>query len=311
MKNATTSPAARRGPAASLGLLVFRLHLGARTVAVASAIMLAVVLVAGPASVHCLADGLHSDLTIQPGKQLLLGGSQEGAFKVAVKNMGTVVVEIKEQLSNGAISSKGISKPGQGGVLRFGAGSAAGLLNPGLSNARLDLKVTGDTGNRRMATEPLRTTGSIPSTPRLTGGDLSAVLAAWKGTLAYLDYGTQQTVTLNTAMRGVMTRPDQLVLQFDYEESSKRHVFGTDTLSFAADGTRVRWDNTDFVLLSKQWLPGQTLQFVLEGQGRDDNRAATLRKTVTLGPQQFVVKKEVRYALGTAFLQRNQYVLGR
>ncbi|WP_051719188.1 DoxX family protein [Hymenobacter sp. IS2118] len=258
-----------------------------------------------------LPSDLRSDLTIEPGKQFSLGGGQRGPFKVVAKNKGTVSVDIKEQLSGGGLISKATLRPGQGGALRFAAGSAAVLLNPSAAIARLDLTVTGDFGNLRMATEQLPKTGKTAAPPRLTGAELSDALADWHGTLTYRNYGTQETVKLNTALRGEMSRPDQLLLRFDYEEPNKTHVFGTDTLYVAPDGTRVRWDNIDYAVRSKVWLPGQVLNVVLEGAGQDGRRAATIRKTIVLSPRQFLVKKEVRYAANTAFLERNHYQFTR
>ncbi|MBF9237976.1 DoxX family protein [Hymenobacter sp. BT683] len=276
----------------------------------ASAAVLAAVLLASPAMAGCAFGSVHSDLIIEPGKQFVLGGDQRGAFKVVARNKGKVAVEIKERPRNGGIFGKITLAPGQQGVVRFAEGSTAVLLNPSASQANLDLKITGDT-NLRMASEPVVSGGVKTNLPRLTGAELSDALADWQGTLTYLNYTSQRTVTLNTVLRGQMTRPDQLLLRFDYEEPNKTHVFGTDTLAFLADGAQVRWDGIDYLVQSKEWLPSQTLRLVLEGQGQDDNRAATIRKTLTLSPHRFIVKKEVRFSPDSAFLQRNQYSFAR
>jgi uncharacterized membrane protein YphA (DoxX/SURF4 family) len=120
----------------------------------ASAVLVAVCL-AAPVMASRLADHLHSDLTIEPGKQFLLGGTQRGAFKVVAKNKGTVAIEIKERPLGGGIFGKALLKPGQRGVIRFAAGSGAVLLNANSVAANLDLTVTGDTGALRMNYEPV------------------------------------------------------------------------------------------------------------------------------------------------------------
>jgi hypothetical protein len=235
METPATSRTAWRGPAAALGLLLFRLHLGVVMVeaglpkletsdwftqqvaglgftypspalwaglpwvrktafttatARAAAALLVAGLLALPAVADWLSNDLRSDLTIEPGKQFLLGGEQRGAFRVVAKNKGTVAVVVKERLRDGRVVEKATLKPGQRGVLQFAAGSAAVLLNASSTKANLDLTVTGDTGNLRMATEPLRTTGSASPAPRLTGGELSDALAEWQGTLTYLNYSS-------------------------------------------------------------------------------------------------------------------------
>jgi hypothetical protein len=90
-------------------------------------------------------NGLNSDLTIEPGKQFALGGGQPGAFRVVARNTGKVPVEIKERPRGGGIFGKATLAPGQRATLRFLPGSTALLLNPSSQNARLDLRVTGDT----------------------------------------------------------------------------------------------------------------------------------------------------------------------
>ena len=254
----------------------------------------------------------QSNLYIGPGKQFLLGGSQREAFEVAAKNVGLVAVEIKERPLEGGVFAKAALAPGQQGVLRFAAGATGVFLNPHRLRAHLRLTLTGDTKQLRMDYEPVRVKSGRAAAPRVSGRDLSMAQANdWHGTLTYLDYGTGKSVRLNTAMRGQMPRADQLVLTFDYEEPNKSHVFGADTLAIGPDGTRVRWDGTTFAVIARQMLPARTLRLVLEGPGRDDNRAVTIRKTVLLSAQQFSVRKQVRLVADTAFLQRNYYQLSR
>ncbi|SHI87711.1 hypothetical protein SAMN02745146_1777 [Hymenobacter daecheongensis DSM 21074] len=97
--------------------------------------------------------GLTSQLLIEPGKQFVLGGGQPGAFKVEARNVGKVSVEIKERPRGGGIFGKATLAPGARGTLRFMAGSTAVLLNPSTEQAKLNLKITGDT-NLSMTYEP-------------------------------------------------------------------------------------------------------------------------------------------------------------
>ena len=257
------------------------------------------------------AGNLQSDLFIEPSKQFVLGGGQPGEFKVVAKNVGPVPVEFRERPKGGGIFGKGTLAPGQRAVLRFAAGSTAVLLNSSPKQAHLYLTVTGDNKQLRMEYEPVRAGSFSPTGTRLTIAELSDALTAWTGTLTYLDYSSPKSVMLKTTARGEMSRPNQLLLHFDYEEPSKRHVFGTDTLTLAPDGVHLRWDGSVLTVTSKQWLPDQTLRLVLEGQGRDNDQPATIRKTLTLSPRQFTLKKEVRYNSGTAFFQRNEYQFAR
>lgn len=90
-------------------------------------------------------NALHSDLTVQPGKQFELGGNQTGAFTVRVRNVGRVPVTILERRADGQQVTRGTFQPGDGQTVRFLAGSAALVANATAQSARLDLTVTGDT----------------------------------------------------------------------------------------------------------------------------------------------------------------------
>jgi hypothetical protein len=97
--------------------------------------------------------GITSGLLIEPGKQFALGGGQLGGFKVEAHNVGKVSVEIKERPRGGGIFGKTTLAPGARGTLRFMAGSTALLLNPSAEQAKVNLKITGDT-NLSMGYEP-------------------------------------------------------------------------------------------------------------------------------------------------------------
>lgn len=93
---------------------------------------------------------LQSDLTVQPGKQFVLGGNQPGAFNVRASNKGQVPVTLSERRANGQLVSLGRFAPDQVQTIRFAAGSAALVDNPSDQAARLDLTVTGDKENLTM-----------------------------------------------------------------------------------------------------------------------------------------------------------------
>jgi len=302
MKNLPASLAAWRGPAALVKLLG-----GFSLAAVVALLVLAAPLLACSSSGF---NGLRSQVRIEVGKQFELGGKQLLGFRVEAHNVGSVAVEIKERTANGRVMSVGLLQPGQQAKAVFGMGSQAVLVNLGQREAKIDVNISNGAGLGMgyAAAQPSRP-ASVE--PHLTGAELSNALANWQGSLTYLDYGTQKSVKLNTAVRGEMTRPDQLLLRLDYEEPNKTHVFGTDTLTLAPDGTRVRWDGTDFAVKTKQWQPNQTMRLVLEGPGRDDNRPVTIRKTVLLNPHLFTVRKQVQFTPDTVLIQRNYYQFTR
>ena len=100
--------------------------------------------------IACSMNVLHSDLTVQAGNQFELGGNQQGAFVVQVKNVGVVPVTISERQADGQQPIRGTFQPGDAQTVRFSPGSAAIVDNQSGQSARLDLVVTGDNGNLRM-----------------------------------------------------------------------------------------------------------------------------------------------------------------
>ena len=88
---------------------------------------------------------IHSNLTIEPGQQFVLGGGSRGAFVVDAVNVGPVSVSVAQRLSSGQVVSLGKLSPGQSDQLRFPAGAAALLENHDAQAAKLSLKIRGDT----------------------------------------------------------------------------------------------------------------------------------------------------------------------
>jgi hypothetical protein len=87
---------------------------------------------------------LKSDLTIQPGKQFILGGNQDGAFTVNLRNVGNVSVTVTERKEKGDPESMGQFAPGEQKTLRFSRRTAVLINNAASQPARLFLVVSGD-----------------------------------------------------------------------------------------------------------------------------------------------------------------------
>lgn len=113
-------------------------------------VLLVTMLVIAVAGCHSMRSVLRSDLTVQPGKQFVLGGNQRGAFSVQATNKGTVPVTLSEQRINGQTTPLGTFSPGSKQTIRLAAGSAVLVTNSSTQSARLDLIVTGDKNNLTM-----------------------------------------------------------------------------------------------------------------------------------------------------------------
>lgn len=96
---------------------------------------------------------IHSHLLIPPGQQFILGGDQPGAFRVRGRNVGPVLVEVRERQRNGQLLYRAALPPGERATLSFAPGSTALLRNASERKAVLDLDISGRSPGR-MTYEP-------------------------------------------------------------------------------------------------------------------------------------------------------------
>ncbi|WP_157807309.1 DoxX family protein [Hymenobacter chitinivorans] len=145
----------------------------------------------------------------------------------------------------------------------------------------------------------------------VTWPQLQLLAQPWSGTLTYLDYRSQQSVTLPTKLSGRQSGARQLTLAFTYEEPNGQQVSGADTLELSADGQTVTWDGVALRVRQNTVLPDQSRQLVLEGEGQDNGKSCLIRKTLQLMARQVSVKKEISYGPGYAFITRNTYLFSK
>lgn len=271
---------------------------------------------------------VHSDLNLAPGNLFVLGGGQPNAFRVAARNVGPVAVLIRERRADGTLAAAVSLQPGQLATLRFAAGSAALLRNETLTPARLSLRISGGTGLGMRSTGPVAaqpggpdqpgspdrpgTPGQPDAAPVLRPADLQPLLRAdWQGRLSYQDYRSRRPVTLVTRLTAAQAAGGELQLDYQYQEPSGSLVQGAERLGLPAEASRIDWDGLAMQLRQREQLADSTLRLVLEGEGQDDNRPATIRRTVLIAPRRCSIRKEVRFAGQAQWLQRHEYQFTR
>jgi|GEM_PF-258762 len=130
----------------------------------------------------------------------------------------------------------------------------------------------------------------------------------WAGELTYLDYqddASRVTLGLRTSVR---EDAGALVLSTVYTEPDGREVGGGDArLAPGTDPSRLTY-GAEWRVVSRDAAPGR-LAVVIEREGEDNDRPATLRLTLTATPDAWQVVKEVRYGGTDAFFERNRSVL--
>jgi hypothetical protein len=135
----------------------------------------------------------------------------------------------------------------------------------------------------------------------------------WIGNLTYTDYKDNRTQVTMRVRQDAAYSNNQLIVNVFYTEPESAREFAEDapdTLYVAPGGAAViegaAKKTVTTVLRKKNFL-----QFVTEAYGMDDNKPALIRKTVTIGPALWIVKKEVRFKGSKAFLTRHIYTCVR
>ena len=86
---------------------------------------------------------IRSRTLIAPGQQFVLGGQQQGAFSVRLRNSGPVPFSVAERRVDGMIRECGQLAPRQAATLSFRSGSAALVRNSSSVQAEFDANITG------------------------------------------------------------------------------------------------------------------------------------------------------------------------
>ena len=138
----------------------------------------------------------------------------------------------------------------------------------------------------------------------------------WAGTLTYTDYGDDATrvelgVRISVAERRDSLDTPALEFRYAYTEPDGRSVEGgRDLLVPGTDPARLSFGSAAWTVVARDTTGGR-LRLVVEREGDDNERPATIRETLTAGPEAWTLVKDVRYAGTAAFFERHTYTLRR
>ena len=125
----------------------------------------------------------------------------------------------------------------------------------------------------------------------------------WSGTLTYLDYRSKKKVSIPAKLNVRANGEDKWSWVFEYEYPDEPQANGREIVRLSEDGRSLNGE----AVLERISLPDNTLRFVTEKKGDDNNRRATIRFTYSLNAQRFSIKKEVRYEDEDQFFERNGF----
>lgn len=157
---------------------------------------------------------------------------------------------------------------------------------------------------------------SSSTTPAISASDLDRLTGApWTGTLTYRDYQTNKETTIESTLEviklpglaqvgndfadaGVVPRWE---FRFGYPREPKAN--STNIVQLSHDGRR--FDNE--LVIKRSESPENTLRFITQSRGSDNDKPATFRHLYALTDNSFTITKLVKPDDAVDFFERNAY----
>jgi hypothetical protein len=136
--------------------------------------------------------------------------------------------------------------------------------------------------------------------------DFIILTGSWTGSLTYLDYSSDNLITLPADLEVVKDEKlNQLIFYISFPEEPEAN--NIDTLSISSDGTLLEKEP----VVSKQSFEDGSLEIITEITGTDGNedKPAVIRHTYVIGQNNFVLRKNVRFVDGKEWILRNEFSL--
>ena len=152
--------------------------------------------------------------------------------------------------------------------------------------------------------------GHVTAQPQtvVSAADFRQLSGQWKGTLSYLDYTSNKPFTMPAFVTVSPTADsNSFVLYTRYSEEPKANA--ADTLSLKNNG---RYINDERVISRTKTLSGHW-EIITENAGVDgnENRQAIFRHIYTIGPNEFIRRKDVRFTDEAHWFTRYTYSFTR
>jgi hypothetical protein len=140
---------------------------------------------------------------------------------------------------------------------------------------------------------------------------ISAMQGDWKGKLTYTDYQNDSTqVTMDVWLKSSF-EDAKLVKEFYYREpdgKTKQKAKSTDTTYIADNGEKLfeTGYKNPFKIRTYENI-NETKKLIMETKDEDNNKASTIKTTITLTPSSMTIKKEVKYNGTSNFFVRHTF----
>jgi hypothetical protein len=140
---------------------------------------------------------------------------------------------------------------------------------------------------------------------QISPNDFRPIFGQWKGELTYSDYKTGRPIKIPVEMKVAEARSaNSIILSYSYPKEPQAN--SNDTMRIATDGKML--NDKNIVSVKKE---NNLVVITAERSGDDNNKPATLRYNYSIGKNQFVIRKEVKYNDTDNFIFRNEYIFRR
>jgi len=123
----------------------------------------------------------------------------------------------------------------------------------------------------------------------------------WSGELDYLNYGSEQRSSIPVGLRVDSIGGSSVTYSIRYPGEEQYNA--TEQLTISDDGTSI----DGRIIVDRQQEAGGGLVLTTEGKGEDDNRPADIQIVYFVSPDEFRVRKNVRFEGDAEFFNRNEY----
>lgn len=136
--------------------------------------------------------------------------------------------------------------------------------------------------------------------------DLNKIIGKWKGSLTYIDYGSNKPFTMPTNLlieNGKNKYQFKLLLEYPNESNAN----STEKIKISKNGTTL--NRNDIISVSK--ISNEEIKIITEYLGKDNNLKAQIRMIYIIGNTKLVIRKEVKFENIEDWTLRNEYNFSR
>jgi len=138
---------------------------------------------------------------------------------------------------------------------------------------------------------------------KISALDIKPLIGFWKGSLTYLDYQTNKPYTMPADLEITqIEESNRFVFSNIYPNEPKAN--DADTVTISESGLKI---DDEIITLKRKKNGRLEITTELTGEDGNDNKAAIIRHIYTIGTNEYVVIKEVKFVDETKWIKRHEY----